>query len=698
MPQTNRTLDITARLRDQFSRQWKNLGSVFRSVLKGSFLLPLKSLVLAFKAVKAVLTGFAVASIAAFAFLKGGQTVNDVLAAAQAMGNLAQSTQTATERLSALSNAFTFRGIEFDDFRGVIVDLGANIGDALSDVNSPQAQAFGRLGITLEQLRTEDYVTILGRIADGVAGIGNETERATALFPLFPEDFQKLLPLLRDGRAELEALVERATRFGGALGAPLARRADAILQSLLQLRLVVQDITRTGIIEGLSQVQPFIDLLAESLADNRQGLVGAVRAAIEVFSKLLVLISKAIIQFGALIAQGIDPLIERITKGLSFEIQLPAINLPFTPTIELPPIPVDIASQIAEGFGFTPFGPVDIIDPATGDVVKRDTAELLRTVQDFARQYVEVRKGIGGPDDVAGSITQQAAELKAALDGAAQIFAQARGAQLAQAGVDQGDIANVTGFGAARDALNSAEIEAVANDLRDIQGLLGTEPFTEPFGPFIEEAEIAREGIAKVQTASVDWIEQFSNGADTILRNWVDLNSAIAEAGATLATSALGGIEDAFSSIILGTKSAKEAFKDLAKGILEDIARLIPRLLILQSLKSLALLAEGGVTSGVAKTLPIKTYARGGVADSPQLAIFGEAGEEAFVPLQGGAIPVRLSGGSRGQFVFAPSITALDAKSVQRLLIEQRQTITSIWENEVAYKSGPRDTLRAGAR
>lgn len=701
MPDTKRNLDITARLRDQFSAAFKRLGSVFKAVIRGSFLLPLKSLQLAFRALKALLTGFAVASIAAFAFLRGGQTVGDIVAAAQAMGNLAEATQTSTEKLSALSNAFLFKGIEFDDFRGVILDLQANISDALLDTASPQAQGFSQLGITLEQLRTEDYVTLLGRMADGLADINDESRQAATLFLLFPEDFQKLLPLLRDGREELERLVERATRFGGAIGAGLAQRAEAITGAFLELRLAMQAIARIGVLEGLSELLPVINLLAESLVRNRDGLIDAVRVLIRTMAELLVWIAKVAIRISALVSQGIDPFLDKLLSLGNIRIELPTISLPFG-EVDLGDINLNIGDQIQRAIGNTPFGPVDVLDPDTNQVVQRDTRDLLETVQRFAAGYVQARDLIGSDDDVGGAIQQQAEQMRAALEGAAREFTNARRQQLLDANAGQPLTDDqLLGLGTSdvvSKAIGGAEIDAVANSLTDIQQLLGSAEFESPLGPFIEEAEMLERRLPPLQKGTDDWLTQFANGADVVLSSWTDLNGAIAQAGTTLTSQALGGVEDAFASIILGTKSAKDAFKDLAKGILEDIARLIPRLLILQTLKSAALLAEGGITAGVAKTLPIKTYARGGVADSPQIAIFGEAGAEAFVPLQGGNIPVKLSGNVGGQFVFAPSVQALDARSVQRLFIDQKETLMRIWMNETSTKSQARDALRSGAR
>jgi hypothetical protein len=62
-------------------------------------------------------------------------------------------------------------------------------------------------------------------------------------------------------------------------------------------------------------------------------------------------------------------------------------------------------------------------------------------------------------------------------------------------------------------------------------------------------------------------------------------------------------------------------------------------------------LALGGVLNEFG-SVPLRKYAAGGVARSPQLALYGEAGPEAYVPLPDGrSIPVTMSGGQGGSNV-----------------------------------------------
>lgn len=70
--------------------------------------------------------------------------------------------------------------------------------------------------------------------------------------------------------------------------------------------------------------------------------------------------------------------------------------------------------------------------------------------------------------------------------------------------------------------------------------------------------------------------------------------------------------------------------------------------------------ANGGIMTDFGP-LELKKYANGGIANSPQLALFGEAGPEAYVPLPDGrSIPVTLNAngaGASGQTTGQPSVT-----------------------------------------
>lgn len=117
------------------------------------------------------------------------------------------------------------------------------------------------------------------------------------------------------------------------------------------------------------------------------------------------------------------------------------------------------------------------------------------------------------------------------------------------------------------------------------------------------------------------------------------------------------GIGSAFDLLIDGTENWGNSLRSIAAGVLKDIARQITQTLVIapivkgitSGLNGLFGFADGGIMSGDGP-LPLRKYAGGGIASSPQLAMFGEGSmPEAYVPLPDGRrIPVAMKGGGGG--------------------------------------------------
>jgi len=107
----------------------------------------------------------------------------------------------------------------------------------------------------------------------------------------------------------------------------------------------------------------------------------------------------------------------------------------------------------------------------------------------------------------------------------------------------------------------------------------------------------------------------------------------------------LTSIGDAFESLFTKAQSLRDIFSDL----LRQTARLLINLGLRAGLKAIpgigALFANGGVMTSRGP-MPLRSYARGGIANSPQMALFGEGSTpEAYVPLPDGrSIPVKIKG------------------------------------------------------
>ncbi|WP_245966006.1 phage tail length tape measure family protein [Pseudorhodoferax soli] len=175
--------------------------------------------------------------------------------------------------------------------------------------------------------------------------------------------------------------------------------------------------------------------------------------------------------------------------------------------------------------------------------------------------------------------------------------------------------------------------------------------------------------------AIADYMEMSRNAASQTASMWSNGLSAAEDAWVRFATTGKLSMKDLVNSVLAGF-----ARMQARKGISGLLSALIPGAgasasssssgWSAGSYDSLFSFAKGGVMSS-AGALPLSKYASGGVASSPQLALFGEGRQaEAFVPLPDGRrIPVAMEGGGGTNVYLTQHIDArgADAGVEQRI-------------------------------
>ncbi|MCH9837071.1 hypothetical protein K0U83_15505 [bacterium] len=210
----------------------------------------------------------------------------------------------------------------------------------------------------------------------------------------------------------------------------------------------------------------------------------------------------------------------------------------------------------------------------------------------------------------------------------------------------------------------------------------------------------------------IDLTKQFGAELNKVVQVEITATSATAGArsafeayGATLSEFNLGrnataqlfstierGLFDVTGALIRGESS----FSDFARNVAISIGEIIAQFYLLRAIRdglgfsagglfgggglggNVFALAKGGVMQGqMSNSLPMNGYANGGVANTPQMAIFGEGrGAEAFVPLPDGKnIPVKMEGGGGGSTVNI-TVTALDPTTAADVINANLGTIT----------------------
>jgi hypothetical protein len=163
-----------------------------------------------------------------------------------------------------------------------------------------------------------------------------------------------------------------------------------------------------------------------------------------------------------------------------------------------------------------------------------------------------------------------------------------------------------------------------------------------------------------------EWIGPASSEGDSIGAQLRDVTAGWQAYGSGIAK-ALGATDQALAGMLTQTRDWRSAMRGLIDSVVADFARIAIRQTITGPLADVmfgggrkagdaglvgrafgwitSLFGGGGIMTSHGP-MPLRTYASGGIASSPQLALFGEGSTpEAYVPVPNGRIPVTLRGG-----------------------------------------------------
>jgi tape measure domain-containing protein len=210
----------------------------------------------------------------------------------------------------------------------------------------------------------------------------------------------------------------------------------------------------------------------------------------------------------------------------------------------------------------------------------------------------------------------------------------------------------------------------------------------ENFRDVLTRAELPAETIVALTNKYGEALRKVKEGEFTIA-NSVSAFSAVADVFSRGVDRAM----DAWIETVIEGKDQLLALRDVAKAVAQDILKTFITLAALNPLKNALFglntpvmggtagtggwvgdlisafsFAKGGVM-GPGGPVPLRSYAKGGVASGPQMALFGEGShKEAYVPLPDGrSIPVTMNGGGG-----APEIHVHEAPGVKAAVSSSR--------------------------
>lgn len=212
------------------------------------------------------------------------------------------------------------------------------------------------------------------------------------------------------------------------------------------------------------------------------------------------------------------------------------------------------------------------------------------------------------------------------------------------------------------------QLSALARQARELaEAAPGNEKLADALRKIEEAARQAADG-AFLLTLRVKELSDPEAGFAKGLRSVAEEAEQVGKQMESATTRAFNGMTDALVNFVM---TGKLDFRTLANSIISDLIRIqIQRAITLPLANAMVGFfgfASGGVMTSAGPTA-LRSYASGGIANSPQLALFGEGSRpEAYVPLPDGrSIPVTMSGAGGGGDVFNISVSLTDSGASSR--------------------------------
>jgi hypothetical protein len=618
---------------------------------------------------------FASATVAGFTAIASGAAsavvaFDQLVKSAGNFQDLAEQIGSSAEGLASLAVSASVGGTSMDEVAAFATKLTKNL-TGVDDESSKAGAALKALGLDIGELKDADPADQLERIAKALDGFQDGTGK-TAVMEALAKGGAKLLPFLKELSSEggrqvilTQQMIEQADAYSDAQArsrAKLGLYAQALATEAIPALTAFQEALTDTAKEILGLSQGTTSLKAnEGVREFAKGAVSAlgfvVDAADGVYRSISI-IGKSIGAIGAAgvaVATGEFRMAKSIMTELGRDVDATLNRGLFSDKLQkrLAEIGTQTAAVTGKNGVLKFDGASSGKDGSKSGKEKIDESATalaayvrqLESATEKTLELTEVEKAriflttIGTTGEVA-QVRELVLGMAQRIDQEKEYIELLKLKRAASASAGDAVNADNAWFQAAKDATPSAKLEKQRADMQRLAAGFTSGAFGDP--------------------ASIEAMNAYSEAASTMLGNISDgvvkVEGDFDKLGATFASS----LEDA---IVKG-----EGLRSVIQGLGQDILRITVRKTVtepignavsglfsgfsLSKLSKLFGFAEGGVMTG-AGPLPLRRYASGGVASSPQLAMYGEGSvPEAFVPLPDGRrIPVQMRGGGGGRAV-----------------------------------------------
>ena len=546
-----------------------------------------------------------------------------------AINDMSKRTGVAVETLSKLKYVADQNGTSLEGVANGLKFMNRNFAEAESG-NAQARQSFTQLGISIDELGKLDTEKKLLLIADRISNLGKESDRTKALMDIFGRSGDELGIIMLDGAEGIKKATDEAEKLGIVFSKEQAATMDEFNDKLSAMGNIVQYGLAKSFVVLYDAVNDAKDALALFL---NQGALISDKNVPSALSKTTDEIIKQQEKLADLRQKGypedsnyykanaeqLSKLKDQYDDLLSRQGGLNEQTLKARGLMETPG---------GKGKGKLTGGTVDTEKNRDRE---RDIEQLQKYIEKERQQNITLREQV----NYIGLTTIEIEKLKAARELDAEV--------------------------AEKTLLMAPDMKA----------------------QFYEQAEAIKQNRLEIMQFNYDQSRTFGAGTSQAMSDYLESIGDAASRARNFWENSFKGMEDALLTFV---KTGKLSFSNLAGSIIDDLIRIQiqssitgPLAGVLKSFSGNIgsffsggfnnagqaglpwqtfgnVNPSGGIYTGFANggimtssgSLPLHTYSNGGIANSPQMAVFGEGRmNEAYVPLPDGrSIPVSMKGGA----------------------------------------------------
>lgn len=617
--------------------------------------------------------------------------ISDVINTGVELKNMSQAVGVSVEDLAKIQVAAQLSGVPMDNLAVALRRLNVNIIDA-SNGNAVMAGSFKALGLSAADInpKFKSTVDVLLTMADKFTKLQDGAAKSALATKLFGRAGSDIIPLLNLGSAGIE-------QYSLHITTDFATASKEFTNNVQLMSIALRNLT----LDGFGQILPVLNEAIEkwdtfgqqniAIGEKTQYLAG--------ITTFLAISLKTIVAILGEIGDTIYTLINGV-----FDTFIGVIKTLIAGIVEL----ADRANDIREGdfkdaFQIDTSKTVDAFSnmyhtiEQDGDNFATRTKGRFLDVMNYSKD-LEDNLEFGKPK-IASTQTKTSidtSDLDKKLAHEKELLAV-----LQAQGVEQQDLQQLE---LQRYKLTDVQYD---NQKDQYQTQLNVAKATKDFNTTIPKEsalakqyaqqatlqEQAREQNRKDLDDQKRGIQGFSTGATEAFKTYLDAATDTAAQTKALFTDAFKHMEDGIVNFV---KSGKFNFADFTTAIIDDIIRIQVRMALAGLIGSVTSLFTSPLGSGLNSSnadyhytgnasggvmtdrgpMALQKYSSGGIATSPQLAMFGEGRTpEAYVPLPNGkSIPVQMNGAGGGTSVMVnvnmatgTTTTKSDSSDAQKL-------------------------------